>query len=75
VEGEAVGQAGVDVDRFKLLRDLGRKARASSLRNNPTEKCSFIIEKEAGPVICPFSFYSPKPYVPNMGPVYLEWIS
>ena len=46
VEGEVAGQAGVDGDRFKLPRDLSRKARASSrassLRDNPTEKCSFI---------------------------------
>jgi hypothetical protein len=43
---EVAGQAGVDGDRFKLPRDLSRKARASSrassLRDNPTEKCSFI---------------------------------
>jgi hypothetical protein len=70
------GQAGVDGDLFKLLRDLGRKARASSrassLRDNPPETCSFYIEKEAGSVTCPFSFYFLKPYVPNLCPGYLK---
>ena len=67
VEGEAAGQAGVDGDRFKLLRGLSLKARASSLSDNPTEKCSFIyMEKEASPISYLFSFCFLKPYVPSL---------